>query len=192
MGYFKKFTLGLFLSLYLCEMGAGDTFGTPRLIGNGCSSENVAFLPTETAFTMIFNHFSLSTDRGESFFRYCIMNLSVSIPRGFSISVESVDHRGFTALEVGARGVVWSDYRLGTSEFGSSPITVLKGPFEDEFIRRDTAKSKSIRSVCGARSVNLRVSSFAWVIGNSRARGALTLDSTDGAIQLKLNRERCN
>jgi hypothetical protein len=189
-----RFTALLILSVFFlgCRFLSADTFGTPRFSGSGCPRGSMSVLATEDAITILFDSFSVSTERGEFHFRYCIMRMPVTVSAGYAVSVESVDHRGFASLERRARGFVWSDYALGSREIGSSALTILKGPFTDDFLRRDTTYSRSRTPICGGnRRVNLRISIYTWVTNSHRALGTMSLDSTDGALSVILRRNRC-
>lgn len=159
----KRFSMGA-LALAFClsgtlAQGQGLSLGTPGYGGPGCpdGTARVSLNDDGTQLRLSFERFQAAAGggSGRSFDRKsCNLSIPVSVPSGKSVSVISVQYRGFNRLPASATS------RISVETFlagGSGPVVSrsFTGPLQDAFTfsERGTATAWS---ACGA-DVILRI-----------------------------------
>jgi hypothetical protein len=172
--------------------------GLPGYGGSGCPSGSVSatLSPDAKTLSLIFDQYEVSAggSTGRSYDRKsCNVAIPVHVPAGYSISVLSVDYRGYNHLP----------YR-GTSQFNVEYFFAGgRGPAfrrsfwgaldSDYFINNQLVAESLVWSPCGA-DVNLRTNSSMRVATYGNAEASATVDSEDvnAAIVYHLQMRRCS
>jgi len=195
----KKLNYPLFfVFLFLGTLASAEEpslrFGAPRYSGSGCPRGSVSFLPTEDAFTILFD--SYVAERGNNLalresFKQCFIQVDVEVPAGFTAAIETIDYRGFTRVEDKVKSYVMSSFSFGSLQLGSSPIKQFRGPQETDFLKRDLPYFTRKGACRNKRVIPLRVVTVLGVTGSTRSRGVIALDSIDGVVEAKLSVQPC-
>lgn len=180
-------------SAVLAEAGP-SLFNAPIYSGSGCPKNSVTFLQTDDAFTLLFDNYFAEKGPGilaRESYKYCNLQIPVVVPVGYRADVESVDYRGFARLDSRDRGYLYSYFDFGSYQHGSSSVLRFLGP-DEVFFKRDTGRY-SRRNWCsdGRRPIPLRLHTSLWVTGSRGTRSAITMDSGDGVVALRLILTRC-
>ncbi len=172
--------------------------GLPGYGGSGCPSGSVSatLSPDAKTLSLIFDQYEVSAGgmTGRTYDRKsCNVAIPVHVPSGYSISVLSVDYRGYNHLP----------YR-GTSQFNVEYFFAGgRGPAfrrsfwgsldSDYFINNQLTAESMVWSPCGA-DVNLRTNSSMRVATYNNAEASATVDSEDvnAAIVYHLQMRRCS
>jgi hypothetical protein len=172
--------------------------GLPGYGGSGCPSGSVSatLSPDAKTLSLIFDQYEVSAGgmTGRTYDRKsCNVAIPVHVPSGYSISVLSVDYRGYNHLP----------YR-GTSQFNVEYFFAGgRGPAfrrsfwgsldSDYFINNQLTAESMVWSPCGA-DVNLRTNSSMRVATYNNAEATATVDSEDvnAAIVYHLQMRRCS
>lgn len=172
--------------------------GLPGYGGSGCPSGSVSatLSPDAKTLSLIFDQYEVSAGgmTGRTYDRKsCNVAIPVHVPNGYSISVLSVDYRGYNHLP----------YR-GTSQFNVEYFFAGgRGPAfrrsfwgsldSDYFINNQLTAESMVWSPCGA-DVNLRTNSSMRVATYNNAEASATVDSEDvnAAIVYHLQMRRCS
>ncbi len=159
------------------------SLGAPAYGGDGCPAGSVSatLSPDEKALSILFDQYQASAggDTGRSFDRRsCNVAIPVHVPQGRSISILSIDYRGFNKLPRGGRSQFNVEYFFAGGR-GPSFRRNFNGPLEDDYIiSNELVADALVWSGCGV-DVNLRTNSSLRV-NTSRNREALaTVDSED-------------
>jgi hypothetical protein len=176
---------------------AGDpilSFSEPRFSGAGCPQGSVSFLPTEDAFTLLFD--SYLAERGPQVpvkerVKHCFIQVNVDVPAGFQAVVENIDYRGFTRLENKVQSYFISSFSFGTVQAGSSPVKYFRGPQGVDFFKRDLPYFTRAGRCLTRQIIPLRIATFLGVSGSSKYQGVISLDSIDGVVAAKLSVQPC-
>ncbi len=173
------------------------SLGVPGYGGSGCPGGSVSatLSPDAKSLSLIFDAYEVSAGgmTGRSYDRKsCNVAIPVHVPNGYSISVLSVDYRGYNHLP----------YR-GTSQFNVEYFFAGgRGPAfrrsfwgaldSDYFINNQLFAESLVWSPCGA-DVNLRTNSSMRVSTFNNAEASATVDSEDvnAAIVYHLQMRRC-
>lgn len=167
-------------------------FGTPKSSGTGCPQGTIAFAPTESAFTVLFDSYVASAGVGSSkgeATKFCFIKIPVTVPAGYQIKMESVDYRGYANVTKGASAQIQSWFLItgkGFASLGQSKPTRLVGAQEVDFFRRDVpgGKEKSQWSPCGGK-FELHLASYVLTAATKKALAYVAVDSADGAVGLR-------
>ena len=173
--------------------------GTPSFNGNGCDRYNtaVSLTPSGQGVSILFDEFIVSSggDPNSRFdVKNCNISIPVHIPNGYSVSVFSVDYRGFAVVpRWGHVGFSANYYFAGQA--GKASERVFEYPFEDDFlIRHQVRDGKFVWSRCG-KDTTLRADTHLRAKGNNYGdetqAGVDSIDVT-GAIEYHLKFRRCN
>ncbi len=175
-------------------------FGTPESSGTGCAQGTIAFSPTESAFTVLFDSYVASAGAGSTkgdATKFCFIKIPVTVPDGYQIKMESVDYRGFANVSQGASAQIQSWFLLsgkGFASLGQSKPTRIVGEQELDFFRRDVpgGKEKHQWSPCGGE-FDLHLASYVITAAKKKAQAYVAVDSADGAVGLQagVNMRKC-
>lgn len=158
--------------------------------GSGCPAGTVAqnLAPDLKAFTLLFDSYIAEAGPGISFAqsrKNCQILLDMNFPQGWSFSIFKVDYRGYANLDRRVTGIQKSTYYFQGQRLGPSFQTSLRGPFDNDYSRRDTlGVSALVWSPCGAqRALNINTQVRINNRRNRGGQGLMTLDSIDGQVK---------
>lgn len=173
--------------------------GQPSYGGNGCPQESasVSISPDGTALSILFDQYIVEAGgtTGKTIDRKsCNVSIPVQIPQGYSISVFSVDYRGFNAIPSGGRSQFNVEYFFA-GQRGPRYTHNFRGPQSQDYtVSNGVVASALVWSACGAR-VNLRSNSSMLVQTNAlRDQVLSTVDSADiqAGMIYHIQWRRCN
>lgn len=157
--------------------------GAPAYGGDGCPAGSVSatLSPDEKALSILFDQYQASAggETGRSFDRRsCNVAIPVHVPQGRSVSILSIDYRGFNKLPRGGRSQFNVEYFFAGGR-GPAFRRSFSGPLEEDYIiSNELVADALVWSACGV-DVNLRTNSSLRV-NTTRNREALaTVDSED-------------
>lgn len=189
--------LGTMLTAAAPAMADDIALGVPGYGGNGCPGGSVSatLSPDGKSLSLIFDEYQVSAggDTGRSFDRKsCNVAIPVHVPNGYSISVLSVDYRGFNYLPAGATSQFNVEYFLAGSRGPAFRRTFWGAVESDYFINNKLVAESLVWSPCGA-DVNLRTNSSMRVNTTRNREAYATVDSEDvsAAIVYHLQIRRC-
>lgn len=159
------------------------SLGAPSYGGDGCPSGSVsATLSTdEKALSILFDQYQASAggETRRSFDRRsCNVAIPVHVPQGRSVSILSIDYRGFNKLPRGGRSQFNVEYFFAGGR-GPSFRRNFSGPLEaDYIISNELVADALVWSECGV-DVNLRTNSSLRVNTSRNEEALATVDSED-------------
>ncbi len=194
----KRLGLLLALSITSAIVHADNIkLGEPAYGGTGCpaGSVGVAVSPDQQSVSMIFDEFVVEAGGRRTLDRKsCNIAIPIHVPQGYSFSIFAIDYRGFTSLPFGSMAQLNVNYFLAGDRNGVRTQMTLRGPKQDEYLKRDSlGLSAEVWTPCGANTI-LRANSSMLVRTNSRGDQALaTVDSADinAGIVYHLKWRRC-
>jgi len=99
------------------DAAMADPAFTVRLLsanGSGCPPGSTTVVPSSTSmFTMIYGSYIATAGGGApalGFRKNCQLNVSVSVPAGWTYGLLEVNYRGFANLDTGAQGALSASY----------------------------------------------------------------------------------
>jgi hypothetical protein len=172
--------------------------GYPAYGGNGCPAGTASAVvsPDGKSLSIIFDQFTTEAGQGSGRTmdrKSCNIAVPVHVPNGYSISILSVDYRGFVSLPQGASARLTAEYFFAG----------MRGPqfLKDFFGKQDTdytfnnqlGVQAMVWSPCGA-DVNLRVNASMMVKNSGYQTAMATVDSADfsAGIIYQVQMRRCN
>jgi hypothetical protein len=172
--------------------------GQPIYGGNGCpqGSASATASPDGRDLSILFDQFQVEAgSNGKRIDRKsCNLAIPLHVPQGYSVSVFTVDYRGFTSLPYGARALFNAEYFFAGAQ-GPRVAKNFSGPQSQGYIfTNQLAAEALVWSPCGA-DTNLRVNSSMFVQTNRNLEDALaTVDSADvkSAIVFHVQWWQCN
>lgn len=176
--------LSIVAAATFAEAAGTIRLGVPQINGTGCpdGSASVAISPDQQSLSVLFSAYTAeagNTTGRRVDRRSCNMAIPVSIPQGYSVSLISVDYRGFNAVPAG--GYTRFDVEYFWAGIRGPRFTrQFNGPQADTFnIGHDLLASAMVWSRCG-EDVILRVNSSAMAMANSRMdQTMMIVDSAD-------------
>lgn len=176
----------LALSTVGAHAQAGLRLGQPTYGGTGCpqGTANAVLSPDRTSLSVFYDQYraAAGASAGRSLDRKsCNLAIPLDVPAGLSVSVLTVDYRGFNALPAGARSVFSVEYFFAG---GQGPVftRTFNGPVTDDFFYRNEGTVVSW-SPCG-QDVILRTNSSIRVTTTAGREAEATVDTTDIAAAL--------
>ena len=172
--------------------------GIPGYGGSGCPAGSVSttLSPDFKSLSLIFDQYEVAAGgtTGRSYDRKsCNVAIPVHVPNGYSISVFSVDYRGFNHLPGGATSQFNVEYFFAGGR-GPSFRRSFWGALEsDYFINNQIAAESLVWSPCGV-DVNLRTNASLRVNTVANREASATVDSEDvnAAIVYHVQLRRCS
>lgn len=162
----------------------GVRLGTPGYAGTGCpaGSASAVLSPDAKELSILFSNFVAEAGgiTGKQIDRKnCSIAVPVFVPQGFSVSVLSIDYRGFNALPAGGSSTMQAEYFFA-GQRGPIFRKSFVGPVNDDYtFTNNLIASALVWSACGAQ-VTLRANTSASVITNRSMEDAMvTVDSAD-------------
>lgn len=185
------FALGMVLAgtFAASQAQAQVTLGLPGYGGNGCPQGTVSasLSPDGSTLAIIFDQYMVEVGAAPLTAvsrKSCNVSIPINVPQGISISLVSVDYRGFNALTAGARSTFNVEYFFagGRGPVFNQPFT---GPLTSDYtIHNELLAGAVVWSPCGASPL-LRTNANLTVQANpAREYSFATVDSEDVAVAL--------
>lgn len=172
---------------------AGLRLGKASYGGNGCPAGTaaVALSADKKSLSLRFDRYQVAAGGSRSFDRKsCNLAIPLSVPPGISVSVLSVDYRGFNRLPAGAKAQFRAEYFFAG---GQGPVLTraFDGPLQGRFALSDAVGTK-VWSACGAdvilrTNTSLRVSTS----GARTASSSIRSQDIKTAIVYRLQWRHC-
>lgn len=179
---------------------AQDTIrlGYPTTGGTGCpgGSASASVAPDGSSLSIIFDSFV--TEAGPASGRTidrksCNIAVPVQVPSGYSVSIISVDYRGFVSLPQGAQAQMSAEYFFAGSQ-GPRFAQNFRGRMDQNYTFNNRLGVQAmVWSPCGA-DVQLRVNAAMMVRNTTYQDAMATVDSADmsAGIIYQIQMRRCN
>jgi hypothetical protein len=175
----------------------GITLGEPGYGGTGCPGGSVSatLSPDATSLSLLFDEYIVEAggDTGKKFDRKsCNIAIPVHVPQGLSVSVLSIDYRGYNNVPAGASTQFNVEYFFAGAR-GPTFTKSFKGPVDEDYlIQNQLTAQATVWSKCGA-DVNLRTNSSIRVTTKQNKQALATVDSQDvsAAIVYQLQWKKC-
>lgn len=199
MKVFSKLVLTVAMLMSVAAKADDISLGLPAYGGTGCPAGTVdaVLSPDNKVLSVLFDGFVAEAGRssGKTMDRKsCNLAVPVHVPQGFSVSLISVDYRGFVSVPSGAEARFSAEYFFGGST-GPKVNNIFRGPQDQDYTLTDNLLATAlVWSPCGA-DVNLRVNTSMLARTNWRRDDVLaTVDSADvqAGILYHLQWRRCN
>ncbi len=175
-------------------------FSEPMYSGSGCPQDSVVMGSSPTAFTLLYDSFVVEDGnnvRSKENTKSCNVRVTITVPEGYQVSIDSVDHRGFVSLSSKrAWSFLKTKFRVKGSMWhavGTSQGDYFRGPLDQDYFRRDAIRNVNKQwSPCGG-SFNLDVDTYMHVHAARNESALMTLDASDGAMSTRFGTElrRC-
>lgn len=173
----------------------GLTLGAPTYGGTGCPSGTAAVALSGQTISILYDQFIAEAGgpTGRTFDRKsCNLAIPVNVPNGLSVSVVSVDYRGYNGLPAGANSVFRVEYFFAG---GTGPVfnQTFAGPRQQDFtLRNNIVAAANVWSACG-QDVILRTNASIRVTTSGGQQAMATVDTTDvnAAIVFHLQYRAC-
>ena len=159
------------------------SLGTPGYGGTGCPAGTVSTVlsPDAKSLSLIFDQYEVSAGgtTGRSYDRKsCNVAIPVHVPNGYSVSVLSVDYRGFNHVPVRGYSQFNVEYFFAGGR-GPAFRKTFYGPLDSDYtISNQLVAEAMVWSPCGA-DVNLRTNASMRVNTYNNAEASATVDSED-------------
>ena len=171
--------------------------GEPGYGGTGCpdGSASVTLSPDAKSLSILFDEYYVeaggatnkSLDR-----KSCNIAIPVHVPQGLSVSILTIDYRGFNSLPSGARSVFNVEYFFA-GQRGPRFSKTFRGELDQDYLITNKLQATAlVWSACGA-DVNLRTNSSIRVQTRQNKEALASVDSEDinAAIKYQLQWKRC-
>jgi hypothetical protein len=151
--------------------------------GSGCPQGTVSATLSGDGLSLVllFDRFVASMGPGISITesrRSCTINLTVSVPQGFSFAITQIDNRGSIDLPAGVTARQRSTYRLqGVPGEGTPQVTPFEGPARRNFIASNKIDIQElVFSACG-KETNVNVETSISLQGSRAQMSTIAIDS---------------
>lgn len=175
------------------------TLGDPQFSGSGCSNDTARTAMTDDGrqLSIIFDSFIAEAGNGSgrrTDRKNCDIRVPVSVPAGYSVSVVSIDYRGFVFLPQQSMAKFSAGYAFA-GRSGPSYAKDFVGPMNDNFFfRSESAASQYAWTSCGGGTVmqlSLNLTAYTNQQGEQVTASVDTADMTSGVVY-NLQYRRCN
>ena len=157
--------------------------GQPIYGGTGCpqGTASAAVTPDGKQISILFDQFVAEAGaNGKRIDRKsCDLAVPLHVPQGYSVSIFTIDYRGFTSLPAGSYAKLNAEYFIA-GQHGPLTQKNFTGPQSQNYIYTNNEYILgNVWSACGT-DVNLRVNAAMFVQTNSHLDDAMaTVDSED-------------
>lgn len=173
------------------------TLGEPGYGGTGCPGGSVSatLSPDQTSLSLLFDGYIVEAggDTGKKFDRKsCNIAIPVKVPQGISVSIISIDYRGYNNFPAGADSQFNVEYFFAGAR-GPTFTKKFVGPKDEDYLIQNQLTAQTVVwSKCGA-DVNLRTNSSIRVNTKNNQQALATVDSQDvsAAIVYQLQWKQC-
>ncbi len=171
--------------------------GEPGYGGTGCpdGTASVTLSPDAKSLSILFDEYYVeaggSTNKRLDR-KSCNIAIPVHVPQGLSVSILTIDYRGFNSLPSGARSVFNVEYFFA-GQRGPRFSKTFRGELDKDYLITNKLQASAlVWSACGA-DVNLRTNSSIRVQTRQNKEALATVDSEDinAAIKYQLQWKRC-
>lgn len=144
----------LFLAMGTSLFASGISLGDPSYGGSGCpqGSASATLSPDATALTILFDNYVAEAGgfSGKTIDRKtCNIAIPVHVPQGKSVSLFTIDYRGFNSVPLGAYATFNAEYFFAGMA-GPRFERRFNGRFEDQYMIRDVLPATAVVwSRCG-------------------------------------------
>jgi hypothetical protein len=194
----KALLLALTLTNASLVLADDISMGTPAYGGNGCPSGTASVTLSQDAksLSLIFDQFVVEAGGANRSLerKTCNVAIPVHIPQGFSVSVVSVDYRGYVSLPAQASARMTAEYFLAGSVGPRFDKMFLGKTDTDYQFSNQLDINAQVWSACGADTI-LRVNAAMLVRTNRyNDQATATVDSADfkTGILYQLSWKRCS
>ena len=171
--------------------------GEPGYGGTGCpdGSASVTLSPDAKSLSIIFDEYYVEVGgaTNKSLERKsCNIAIPVHVPQGLSVSVLTVDYRGYNSLPTGAKSTFAVEYFFAGVQ-GPKFNKTFNGALDQDYLITNKLQATAlVWSACGA-DVNLRTNSSIRVQTKQNKEALATVDSEDisAAIKYQLQWKEC-
>lgn len=194
----KTVTVSLALGASTGALAQRLELGFPSHAGTGCPQGTVsaALSPDNQQLSILFDSYTVEsgyTNNRQLDRKSCNIAIPVRVPQGYSVSIISLDYRGFVDVPRGGRAQLSVDYFFAGGR-GPRFTRDFRGPRSGDYLINNRLVAEAVVwSACGA-STNLRTNTSLLVETNSRFDQAqASLDSIDveSGVIYNLQWRRC-
>jgi hypothetical protein len=171
--------------------------GQPAYGGNGCPSGSASAVlsPDNKSLSILFDQFIVEAGgaKGSTSRKTCNVAIPVHVPQGYSLSIISVDYRGYVSLPSQASARMTAEYFLAGSLGPRFDKSFMGKTDTDYTFTNDIGVQAQVWSPCGA-DTTLRVNAAMLVRTNRYNDQAMaTVDSADfkAGVLYKLQWKTC-
>ncbi|KAK4168465.1 hypothetical protein QBC43DRAFT_330989 [Cladorrhinum sp. PSN259] len=161
------------------------TIGGLAFAGSGCPAGTVSGQLSSdlTTITLLYASFVAQAGQGISPSNYrknCQLNVKIKYPQGYQFSIFKADYRGYAQIPKGDTGTCKATYYFSGDSRQVSSTTLIKGPYDDNYIKTDSFGVEStVWSPCGLEGLLNINSEVRLSPGDAVKPAQLTVDSTD-------------
>jgi hypothetical protein len=171
--------------------------GEPGYGGTGCpdGSASVTLSPDQKSLSILFDEYYVEAggSTNKSFERKsCNIAIPVHVPQGLSVSILTIDYRGYNNIPSGGKTTFNVEYFFAGQK-GPTFSKNFNGPLDKDYLITNKLQAQAlVWSACGA-DVNLRTNSSIRVQTKQNKEALATVDSEDvnAAIVYALQWKQC-
>jgi hypothetical protein len=171
--------------------------GEPGYGGTGCpdGSASVTLSPDAKSLSILFDEYYVEAggSTNKSFERKnCNIAIPVHVPQGLSVSILTIDYRGYNNIPTGGKSTFAVEYFFA-GQRGPKFQKSFNGALDEEYLITNKLQASAlVWSACGA-DVNLRTNSSILVQTKQNKEALATVDSQDvsAAIVYQLQWKNC-
>jgi hypothetical protein len=188
-------TLTLAAAITSTSLWADDIrLGEPGYGGNGCpaGSASATLSPDQKSLSIIFDQYVVETNNTTRLARKsCNVAIPVHVPQGYSISIISVDYRGYVNLPQGSTARFTAEYFFAGKQGPRFAKDWFGYTDSDYTLANNIGVEALVWSPCGA-DTTLRVNS-GMMVRSTRGQALATVDSADfnAGIVYQIQWKRC-
>jgi hypothetical protein len=171
--------------------------GNPGYGGTGCpdGTASVTLSPDAKSLSILFDEYYVeaggSTNKSLAR-KSCNIAIPVHVPQGLSVSILTIDYRGYNSLPNGANSTFAVEYFFAGQQ-GPKFTKTFNGALDKDYLITNKLQATAlVWSACGA-DVNLRTNSSIRVRTTQNKEALATVDSEDisAAIKYQLQWKQC-
>ena len=165
------------------------SLGEPGYGGTGCPGGSVSttLSPDAKSLSLLFDAYSVQAggDTGKSFDRKsCNIAIPVHVPQGLSVSILTIDYRGYNNIPSGGKTTFGVEYFFAGQK-GPTFNKTFNGPLDKDYLITNKLQATAlVYSACGA-DVNLRTNSSIRVQTKQNKEAFASVDSEDVGASVK-------
>lgn len=155
--------------------------------GSGCRDGVVsAVTPDRQTFTVYFSDMELAHPPGPTYQRInCAVGATLHVPRGWQLSIGTINTRGYAHLPVGTSGKQTSTYFFAGRRLSVDGHSTINGYHDKPYVFTDTIGIASvITSACGEDAIlNINTSLDLNTAGNPTSDAYFNNETIDGTFR---------
>ncbi len=163
--------------------------GEPGYGGSGCpdGTASVTLSPDAKSLSILFDQYYVEAggSTNKSFDRKsCNIAIPVHVPQGLSVSILTIDYRGYNNIPSGGKTTFGVEYFFAGQK-GPTFNKTFNGPLDKDYLITNKLQATAlVYSACGA-DVNLRTNSSIRVQTKQNKEALATVDSEDVGASIK-------